>query len=243
MNEMKKSPFLNDETFFKATAIEENGHLVRLGDVLLKSKKIWVPPSGKRKGYYRMDPRTKHEGKKGETNKKSNIYKKEKEFIEQAIKDVAEDNSWDYRFDDNEFQNWNTDETISKNEFIKKYEDEITGRTEVLMGEWADKNEPKKEENGKEGKNEGNNPRNIRQKVLEHLEKKGFKTNVDSNYFHSKNDNKVIASFTPGSEFIRQDGSIKDEKLRQGTIAIKRPGKGEENDIIYVSDIADDKGK
>jgi len=32
-----------------------------------KSKKIWVPPSGKRKGYYREDPRTK----KGKSKKKS----------------------------------------------------------------------------------------------------------------------------------------------------------------------------
>lgn len=41
---------LFDEDFFKSSELTDNGKLI-------KSKKIWIPPQGGKKGYYRDDPR------------------------------------------------------------------------------------------------------------------------------------------------------------------------------------------
>jgi len=47
---MEKQLF--DEDFFKSNELTESGKLE-------KAKRVWVPPSGKKKGYFRTDPRTK----------------------------------------------------------------------------------------------------------------------------------------------------------------------------------------
>jgi hypothetical protein len=52
------------------------------GDILMKAKKVYVSASGKRKAYWRYDPRTKKEGKKEDLNalvsKRDKLEEKEK---------------------------------------------------------------------------------------------------------------------------------------------------------------------
>lgn len=68
-----------DDNFFKSNELnEETGNLE-------KSKQVWVPPSGKKKGYYRTDSRTKKEKEKGSGSKSGGMvevngfkFKKEK---------------------------------------------------------------------------------------------------------------------------------------------------------------------
>ena len=59
---MENSIFNNDNTFFKSNELTEGG--------LLKAKRVWVPPSGGKKGYYREDPRDKKVKEKKEDEPK-----------------------------------------------------------------------------------------------------------------------------------------------------------------------------